>query len=134
MEVVQAWDMIDDLKGESINELIDLVDNMVMDKVKSDIICEAITTNAVEKDYGNDATIKPGGNIINVLCSSQCSTEKDDDDSGSISDGDDLSNTVPKCAGMSPNQTCQLNSPSNSDIKTTKKVKLVLFHFFSAQP
>jgi hypothetical protein len=36
---------------------------------------------------------------------------------------------------MSPKQTIQLNSPSsNSDIKTPKKVKSVLFFFFSAQP
>jgi hypothetical protein len=49
-----------------------------MGKVKSDVICDAFT-NVVEKDYGNDATIKPGSNVINLLCSSQCSTEKDDD-------------------------------------------------------
>ena len=96
MEVVQAWDMMDDHKGEAINEIIELVDNLVMNEVQSDIICDAVT-NAVEKDYGNGIIFEAGNKVINYLCSSQSSTEKDGDhdDFDNISGGDDLSSLDP---------------------------------------
>ena len=66
MEVVQALDMMDDHKGEAMNEIIDLVDNLVMNKVQSDTICDAVT-NAVEKNNDNGTIVEDKNNVINLL-------------------------------------------------------------------